>query len=258
MSATIDAGRPFDWGRTSRDYAQYRDIYPEQFFRTIMDLGIGRAGQHVLDLGTGTGVVPRHLYAAGAHWTGLDASPEQIAQAQLLSEGSGIEYLVSSAEDIPLPSASADAVTAAQCFFYFDHDRLAPELRRVLRPSGRLLITYVAWLPEEDRIAAASEELVLRHNPEWSGAGEIFRPAEIPPQYGHGFRLIARQEQRLRIPFTRESWHGRMRACRGTGASLSAAALREWDTEHQAMLAAEAPAEFAVTHCFALALLERT
>ena len=29
----IDAGKAFDWGRTSKEYAKYRDIYPEEFYK---------------------------------------------------------------------------------------------------------------------------------------------------------------------------------------------------------------------------------
>ena len=29
----IDAGKAFDWGRTSEDYAKYRDVYPELFYK---------------------------------------------------------------------------------------------------------------------------------------------------------------------------------------------------------------------------------
>ncbi|MDY4588457.1 MAG: glycogen/starch/alpha-glucan phosphorylase, partial [Oscillospiraceae bacterium] len=36
----IDRGTPFDWGRTSQDYAKYRDIYPQQFYEKIAALGL--------------------------------------------------------------------------------------------------------------------------------------------------------------------------------------------------------------------------
>ena len=38
-------------------------------------------GKTVLDIGTGTGVLPRNMYKYGAEWTGTDISPEQIEQA---------------------------------------------------------------------------------------------------------------------------------------------------------------------------------
>ena len=76
----IDAGKAFDWGRTSMEYARYRDIYPEKSYRKVIDRGLCVKGQRVLDLGTGTGVLPRNLYSYGAEWTGTDISPEQIEQ----------------------------------------------------------------------------------------------------------------------------------------------------------------------------------
>ena len=47
----IDKGKEFDWGRVSKDYAKYRDIYPEEFYKKIVDLGLCIKGQKVLDLG---------------------------------------------------------------------------------------------------------------------------------------------------------------------------------------------------------------
>ena len=62
----IDNGKAFDWGRTSEDYAKYRDIYPPIFYDKIVERGYCIEGQEVLDLGTGTGVLPRNMYHYGA------------------------------------------------------------------------------------------------------------------------------------------------------------------------------------------------
>ena len=35
----IDAGKEFNWGKTSRDYALYRDIYPQEFYQYILGFG---------------------------------------------------------------------------------------------------------------------------------------------------------------------------------------------------------------------------
>ena len=68
---------------------------------------------------------------SGAIWgrfVGIDLSAEQIRQAESLSRSSegNIRYLTSPAEEISFPDTVFDAVTACQCFFYFDHTRLAP------------------------------------------------------------------------------------------------------------------------------------
>ena len=39
-----DEGKPFDWGKASSDYAQFRDIYPEEFYQRIVDKGLCLAG----------------------------------------------------------------------------------------------------------------------------------------------------------------------------------------------------------------------
>lgn len=62
----IDGGKAFDWGRTSMDYAKFRDIYPQEFYDKIINRELCMKGQHVLDVGTGTGVMPRNMYRYGA------------------------------------------------------------------------------------------------------------------------------------------------------------------------------------------------
>ena len=45
----IDGGKAFDWGKTSDDYARYRDIYPEAFYKLLTDRGLGVSGQRALE-----------------------------------------------------------------------------------------------------------------------------------------------------------------------------------------------------------------
>lgn len=253
----IDGGKPYDWGRTSEDYAKFRDVYPEEFYAKIADRGLCVSGQSVLDIGTGTGVLPRNMYSRGAKWTGVDASENQIRQAKILSEGIDIAYYAVPAEEIDFPDGSFDVVTACQCYWYFDHGILAPKLHRMLKTGGRVLFLYMAWLPFEDMIAEASERLVLKYNPEWSGAGETVHPIHVAKEYSDGFRLADSGEYPLDVRFTRENWNGRMRACRGVGASMSDSELAEWEREHMRMLTETAPEEFRVKHYAAYAELER-
>ena len=255
----IDNGKVFDWGRTSTEYAKYRDIYPEIFYRKIVERGLCVKGQNVLDIGTGTGVLPRHMVRYGAKWTGTDISPEQIAWAVKLSEAQGaeIDFQAVSAEQMRFPNETFDVVTACQCFWYFDHEKIAPMLWDVLKPDGKLLILYMAWLPFEDAIAGASEKIVLKYSPQWSGAGETRKPIGIPDAVLRCFEVEDHEEYDVKVPFTRESWHGRMKACRGVGASLSAEELARWEKEHWEMLEDEAPETFEVLHYAALAVLRK-
>ena len=255
----IDAGKAFDWGRTSEEYAKYRDIYPEEFYRKIVDRGLCINGQKVLDLGTGTGVLPRNMYRYGADWIGTDISPEQIDAAKRLAECDGmkIDFQAVPTENVDYPDGSFDVITACQCFWYFDHERVMPKLADLLKPNGRLLILYMAWLPFEDKIAEKSEELVLKYSPNWSGARETKHPIWIPDVAYEYFVMEDHEEYDVMVPFTKESWHGRMKACRGVGASLSGDELAKWDEEHRKLLDEIAPEQFEVHHYAAMAMLKK-
>ena len=253
----IDEGRPFDWGRTSEDYAKYRDIYPDSFYEKIYELGIGKAGQKILDIGTGTGVLPRAMYKYGAHWVGTDISENQIKQAHILAKASGmdIEFYTCQAENIDYPKDTFDVITACQCIYYPDHSITAPKFGDILKKGGRFLILWMAWLPYEDRIAGRSEDIILKYNPGWNGAGYERSPVGVPGEYLEYFDVTNRVDYNVMLPFTRESWHGRMRACRGVGASLSETDLRSWEDEHMHMLAEEVPEQFEVLHYVTMAEL---
>ena len=253
----IDGGKAFDWDKAARDYAVYRDIYPQEFYDKISQRGLCKSGQAVLDLGTGTGVLPRNMYLYGAKWTGVDSSEKQTEQAKLLSKGMDIEYICAAAEDIDFEANSFDVVTACQCFWYFDHERLLPKLLKVLKPGGRLLVLYMAWLPHEDKIAGMSEKLVLKYSPSWSGAGGEVKPIEIPGVYNAYFEKVYHEEFKLPVRFTRESWNGRMKACRGVGASLKSSEVELWEREHKKLLSEIAPEEFEILHYAALAELKK-
>lgn len=254
----IDAGKAFDWGRTSEDYAKYRDIYPKLFYQKIADKGLCIKGQRVLDLGTGTGVLPRNMYHYGAKWMGIDISPEQIEQAKRLTRSAGmnIEYRTVAAEKMGFSKNSFDVITACQCFHYFDYAKLMPALSRVLKDNGKFLILYMEWLPFEDDIAGASEKLVLKYNPQWSGAGFIRKPLTIPEN--DCFVLESHEEYDIKVPFTRDSWNGRMKACRGIGASLADEEIAKWEKEHLELLKRIAPKEFEILHYVAMAVLSKS
>lgn len=253
----IDSGKAFDWGKTSEEYAKYRDIYPEEFYKKIVDRGLCVEGQRVLDIGTGTGVLPRNMYRFGAQWVGTDISPEQIEQAKILAKAGDmkIDFHAVPAEKVDYPKESFDVITACQCFWYFDHEIVMPKLSELLKPNGKLVVLYMAWLPYEDEIAGKSEELVLKYSPKWSGAGETRHPIWIPDVAYEYFDMEEHEEYDLMVPFTKETWHGRMQACRGVGASLSADELKSWDKEHRELLDRIAPDKFEVLHTAAFAIL---
>lgn len=250
INQNIDHGKAFDWGKVSDDYGKYRDIYPEAFYKSILDLGLCTKGQKVLDLGTGTGVLPRNLYQYGAQFVGADISENQIKEAQRLSEKNGmnIQYICASAENIDFADETFDTVTACQCFMYFDKSIVLPKIHRILKDNGHFAVLFMAWLPDESDVARKSEDLVLKYNPSWTGANMKRSIPSLPKEGRDLFTVENAIGFDIDIPFTRETWHGRIVACRGIGASsLSAAEIAEFEKEHKAFLNT-VPETFAIPH----------
>lgn len=246
----IDHGKFADWGLTSTDYAIYRPGYPQSFFERLKAIGIGLAGQRILDLGCGTGVLARQFARQGSIVTGVDVSEGQINAARALSERDNlqVDYIISRAEETDLLEESFDVMTASQCWVYFEKDRIIPEVKRLLRPGGRLMTSHLCWLPRVDRIARETEALVLEHNPNWT-SGDWDGKIVYCPDWARGHFLVdAMFYYDEPLLFTHESWRGRIRACRGVGATLSPAQVKKFDREHAGLLSKRAPAEFAVLH----------
>ena len=120
----------FDFGKTSGDYGRHRQGFPDAFFARLAALGVGVPGTRALDLGTGTGTVARGLARGGAAVTGLDPSPSMLAEGRRLDAEAGVsvERVVARAEATPFRDATFDAVTAGQCWHWFDRERAAAEV----------------------------------------------------------------------------------------------------------------------------------
>lgn len=249
-SDPFDAGKIIDWGKTSDDYGRFRPGPPDSFYDRLKALDVGLAGQAILDLGTGTGVLARRFAGQGSKVWGIDISPGQIAMAQHLAqkEQLTIDFRVSGAEKTPFDDAMFDAITANQCWLYFRREEAIAEVKRLLKPGGVLVTSHFSWLPRLDSIAKMSEELVLKFNPDWSAADNTGEVAPIPKWAEGQFRLRGMFFYDEPIPFTRESWCGRIRACRGIGAALPDDEVKKFDAEHLKMLEQTAPPEFTVLH----------
>ena len=77
------------------------------------------------------------------------------------------------------------------------------------------------WLPFEDAAAGMSEELILKYNPKWTGGGETRHEIFVPEFWMEYFETELSEVFDIDVPFTRESWNGRIKSCRGIGAALS-------------------------------------
>ena len=167
-----------------------------------------------------------------------------------------IDFYACDAKDVDAAECSLDVITACQCIWYLDHNNTAPKFAKMLKKDGSFLILYMGWLPFEDEIAGKSEELILKYNPKWSGCGDTVHPVWVPDEYLEYFNIEKQEEFRVDVPFTRESWHGRMRACRGTSASMSKEEFSLWNDEHIKLMESYSNT-FKIKHYISIAWLKK-
>lgn len=113
-----------------------------------VDNALLRSGENVLDVGCGTGgvTIPAKLRVGNdGKAAGIDPAPEMIAAARRKARGAGLEidFRVGVIESLPFPDGTFDAVVSSLMMHHLPEHVQAKglaEVRRVLKPGGRLLI----------------------------------------------------------------------------------------------------------------------
>jgi SAM-dependent methyltransferase len=101
----------------------------------------------VLDLGAGTGKLTGTLVALDIDVVAVEPDPAMLAE--LRGGLPAVPALPGSAEAIPLPDASVDAVLSGSAMHWFDMDVAGPEIARVLAPGG---VLAGLWNLFDDRV----------------------------------------------------------------------------------------------------------
>ncbi|PRY59824.1 class I SAM-dependent methyltransferase [Glycomyces artemisiae] len=121
------------FGGAAAAYAEHRPDYAKAAVRWALHAA---PGPRVLDLGAGTGKLAAVLAAAGVDVVAVE--PDESMLAQLRHDLPEVRAHRGSAEAVPLPDDSVDAVLAGNAMHWFDMAAAGPEIARVLAPGGVL------------------------------------------------------------------------------------------------------------------------
>ncbi len=135
------------FGAAAAAYAEHRPDYPETAVRWALEPVWERRPVRVVDIGAGTGKLTATLVGLGADVTAVEPDPQMLAELRRAMPE--VRSAPGSAEEMPLPDGSVDAVLAGQAMHWFDMDRAMPEIARVLTPGG---VLAGLWNVDDDRI----------------------------------------------------------------------------------------------------------
>lgn len=163
-------------------YARGRPGYPpflQQWLR--QDLGL-RGGAMVVEVGAGTGKFTPLLLGTGAEVVAVE--PVAAMRARLHELLPAVRVLPGTAQALPLPDTSADAIACAQAFHWFANHAALDEFARVLKPGGRL---GLVWNVRDERCDWVAE--LMRLVTPYAGdapllAGGQWRQAFPHPAFG--------------------------------------------------------------------------
>jgi ubiquinone/menaquinone biosynthesis C-methylase UbiE len=145
------------FGAAAAAYAEHRPDYAQAAVRWALELA---PGPRVLDLGAGTGKLTATLVALGAEVIAVE--PDSAMLTELRRALPAVGALPGSAEAIPLPDASVDAVLAGNALHWFDMNVAGPEIARVLAPGGILaglwnvMDNRVDWVAGLERVSGSA------------------------------------------------------------------------------------------------------
>jgi len=145
------------FGAAAAAYAEHRPDYAQAAVRWALEPA---PGPRVLDLGAGTGKLTSTLVALGFEVIAVEPDPAMLTE--LRGALPAVRALPGSAEAVPLPDASVDAVLAGHALHWFDMDVAGPEIARVLVPGGILaglwnvIDNRVDWVAGLERVSGSA------------------------------------------------------------------------------------------------------
>jgi len=137
---------PLDWTGERLTTATAGQTEIEHLHRYFLARALCR-GRDVLDVAAGEGYGSHLLAQVARSVTGVDVAPNAVAHAARVYRGPNLRFVQGDARHLPVDDAAVDIVVSFETIEHlYEHDEFLGEVRRVLRPGGR----FVVSTPERD------------------------------------------------------------------------------------------------------------
>ena len=168
MSPSVEDAARASFSARSEHYVTSATHADPQRLARIVEMAAPQGHWRALDVATGTGHTAFAFAPAVAWVTAVDLTEEMLRKAERVRKDRGygnVELRVADVHHLPFEAAAFDLVTCRRAAHHFsDIDLALAEMRRVLKPSGRLVIDDRA-APEDDEADSILHRLDTLHDP---------------------------------------------------------------------------------------------
>ncbi len=147
MKVSLDQMRDYFSNRTPKYDRSSSWVSDDQLGDLMLDLLGLEAGERVLDVASGTGILGKTLAPSGAQVVGLDYTPAMMESSRAYYS----DLVLGDAHAMPFEEASFDAVVCRQGIQFMDAPRAVGEMARVVKPGGRVVLMHLSAYAEDDR-----------------------------------------------------------------------------------------------------------